>query len=155
MGFSAFLVTIQAHDVKVVRSCGGMTGKFVAYVIKVVNGDRTWNLEKRYSQFEDLDAVMRSKFWYMSVPKLPTKKMFFNFDNEFVGKRQKELEIYLRDMLQVACFSQSDEMWQFLTDSRSVVGSGPPELEEENKRHAEVGGVRGSSYEDMGQEEEP
>ena len=27
-----------------------------------MNGDRTWNLEKRYSQFEDLDAVMR---WVM------------------------------------------------------------------------------------------
>lgn len=40
-------------------------------------------------------------------------------------------------VLQVACFSQSDELWQFFTDSRCIVGV-PPELEEENARHAQV-----------------
>jgi hypothetical protein len=30
--------------------------------------------------------VLRSKFWYMSVPKLPAKKLFFNFDKDFVEK---------------------------------------------------------------------
>ena len=38
---------------------------------------------------------------------------------------------------QVACFSQSDELWQFFTDQRCIVGV-PPELEEENARHAQV-----------------
>ena len=38
---------------------------------------------------------------------------------------------------QVACFSQSDELWLFFTDQRSIVGV-PPELEEENARHAQV-----------------
>lgn len=30
--------------------------------------------------------VLRSKFWYMNVPKLPAKKLFFNFDQDFVEK---------------------------------------------------------------------
>jgi hypothetical protein len=30
--------------------------------------------------------VLRSKFWYMTVPKLPGKKLFFNFDTEFVER---------------------------------------------------------------------
>ena len=87
--------------------------------------------------FMMLDEVLRSKFWYTAVPKLPGKKMFFNLDDDFIKKRKKELETYLKEVLQVACFSQSDELWQFFTDSRSIVGV-PPELEEENARHAQV-----------------
>ena len=33
-------------------------------------------------------------------------------------RRRKELETYVMAVLQVACFSQSDELWQFLTDQR-------------------------------------
>ena len=72
--------------------------------MKVVNGDTSWVCEKRYSDFLMLDEVvvfsilllphrslpifqvLRSKFWSMTVPKLPGKKLFFNFDDEFVNK---------------------------------------------------------------------
>jgi len=81
--------------------------------------------------------VLRSKFWSMQVPRLPGKKYFFNFDEDFINKRRQDLEKYVRDLLQVACFSQSDELWQFFTDQASIVGV-PPELREDNERHASV-----------------
>lgn len=137
MGFSAFLISITDADVRAdSRSCG-LNNKHVVYMLRVMNGDKQWICEKRYSDFMMLDDVLRSKFWYTAVPKLPSKKYFFNFDDEFIKKRKKELETYLKEVLQVACFSQSDELWQFFTDSRSIVGV-PPELEEENARHAQV-----------------
>ena len=53
------------------------------------------------ADFMILDEVLRSKFWYTAVPKLPSKKYFFNFDDEFIKKRKKELETYLKEVLQV------------------------------------------------------
>lgn len=53
------------------------------------------------TDFMILDEVLRSKFWYTAVPKLPSKKYFFNFDDEFIKKRKKELETYLKEVLQV------------------------------------------------------
>lgn len=49
-------------------------------------GGQSWVAEKRYSDFVVLDEVLRSKFWYMNVPKLPGKKFFFNFDDDFVER---------------------------------------------------------------------
>ncbi|EKX40386.1 hypothetical protein GUITHDRAFT_113626 [Guillardia theta CCMP2712] len=131
MGFSAFLVNFIDTEVRSDRGCGGLNAKYVVYVLKIVNGDRQWLCEKRYSDFVLLDDVLRSKFWYMQVPKLPQKKFFFNFDEEFISRRRKELEEYLRSLL------QSEEMWQFLTDQKSIVGA-PPELQEENDRHKQA-----------------
>ena len=138
MGFSAFLVTIPNAEVRSdsIRSCG-VAQKHVMFQMKVVNGDRSWICEKRFTDFAILDQVLRSKFWSMAVPRLPSRKMFFNFDEDFINKRRIELEKYTRDLLQVACFSQSDELWEFFTDQASIVGV-PPELREENEHHSNV-----------------
>mmetsp|Transcript_50532 Transcript_50532/g.157787 ORF Transcript_50532/g.157787 Transcript_50532/m.157787 type:complete len:105 (-) Transcript_50532:419-733(-) len=100
MGFSAFLISIIDTDVRSDRSCG-LTQKYVVYVMRICNGDKQWVCEKRYTDFMILDEVLRSKFWYAQVPKLPQKKLFFNFDEQFVNKRRKELEEYMRSLLQV------------------------------------------------------
>lgn len=34
----------------------------------------------------NFEQVLRSKFWSMNVPKLPSKKLFFNFDGDFVER---------------------------------------------------------------------
>jgi hypothetical protein len=45
--------------------------------------------------------------YYGMLTRFPTRlQYFFNFDDEFIKKRKKELETYLREVLQVACFSQ-------------------------------------------------
>mmetsp|Transcript_38258 Transcript_38258/g.95792 ORF Transcript_38258/g.95792 Transcript_38258/m.95792 type:complete len:142 (+) Transcript_38258:123-548(+) len=134
MGFSAFVVNLTGTDMHKERNCG-LAQSYTVYVMRVMNGSQSWVAEKRYSDFACLDEVLRSKFWYMSVPKLPAKKLFFNFDDDFVERRRKELETYIHAILQVACFSQSDELWQFLTDQRHIVGV-PTELREENERLA-------------------
>ena len=85
MGYSAFLISITASETRTERSCG-YPQSYVVYSMKVVNGDTSWVCEKRYSDFLMLDEVLRSKFWSMTVPKLPGKKLFFNFDDEFVNK---------------------------------------------------------------------
>lgn len=141
MGYSAFIVNITGTDTRKERSCGLGQSAFTVYEVKVLNGSQSWVLEKRFSDFEVLDQVLRSKFWSMTVPKLPSKKLFFNFDGDFIQKRKGELQKYMKEVLQVACFSQSDEMWQFLTDERHIVGV-PSELQDENERLAAALPVR-------------
>mmetsp|Transcript_43049 Transcript_43049/g.88075 ORF Transcript_43049/g.88075 Transcript_43049/m.88075 type:complete len:145 (+) Transcript_43049:372-806(+) len=135
MGYSAFIVSITGAETRSGDGQCGIGSKYVVYILKVVNGDRQWMCEKRYTDFVAIDNVLRSKFWSMKLPRLPSKKLFFNFDNEFVDKRRSELEDYLKGLLQVACFSQSDEMWTFLTHKDNIVGV-PPEMQEENEHHA-------------------
>ena len=103
------------------------------YVIKVhCNTAHSWVAEKRYSDFLSFDEKLRKKFWYMEVPKLPEKHVW-NFSkntDEFLLERQKQLQTYMSTVLKTSCFSQADETWQFLTDSKTIVGVPPEALME-------------------------
>jgi hypothetical protein len=68
----------------------------------------------------------------MEVPKLPEKQIW-NFSkntDEFLHDRQKQLQSYMASVLKTSCFSQADETWQFLTDSKTIVGVPPEALME-------------------------
>ena len=103
------------------------------YVIKVqCNTAHSWVSEKRYSDFLSFDEKLRKKFWYMEVPKLPEKEVW-NFSkntDDFLLARQKQLQTYMSTVLKTSCFSQADETWQFLTDSKTIVGVPPEALME-------------------------
>ena len=68
----------------------------------------------------------------MEVPKLPEKEVW-NFSkntDDFLLARQKQLQTYMSTVLKTSCFSQADETWQFLTDSKTIVGVPPEALME-------------------------
>ncbi len=46
----------------------------VFYMVNVALGRRKWTLEKRYSNFSDLDKLMRPK--HANLPKFPGKTYF-------------------------------------------------------------------------------
>ena len=52
--------------------------------------DGSWQLTKRYSDFDNL--VTHLKPYGMELP-IPPKKVFGNFDREFVSVRQKGLQV--------------------------------------------------------------
>lgn len=66
----------------------------VFYKIIVKLGNRKWELWKRYSQFDKLDADLRAK--YPQLPKLPGKTFFKIKANEDFKKRREELHHYLQ-----------------------------------------------------------
>lgn len=73
-------------------------GKPVTFYRVVVKlGDRSWELWKRYSQFEGLDTDLRSK--YPQLPKLPGKSFFKLAAKEDIHKRREELHNYLQDIV--------------------------------------------------------
>jgi hypothetical protein len=66
----------------------------VFYKIVVKLGKRSWELWKRYSHFDKLDADLRAK--YPLLPKLPGKTYFKIKDNANLKKRREELHNYLQ-----------------------------------------------------------
>ena len=121
-----------------------LTSCYQVYVMKVhCNTAHSWVAEKRYSDFLSFDEKLRKKFWYMEVPKLPEKQIW-NFSkqtDEFLQDRQKQLQTYMSTVLKTSCFSQADETWQFLTDSKTIVGVPPEALMEA----ASADGLKGAS----------
>ncbi len=64
------------------------------YKIEVKLGTRSWTLWKRYSEFDTLDADLRSK--YPQLPKLPGKTFFKLSETKDIVKRRDELHSYLQ-----------------------------------------------------------
>lgn len=69
----------------------------VFFNIQVKLGKREWQLLKRYSQFESLDAELRAK--HPQLPKLPGKTFFALKAKEDIGKRREDLNAYLSDIV--------------------------------------------------------
>ncbi|XP_055517617.1 sorting nexin-13 isoform X2 [Leucoraja erinacea] len=59
--------------------------------------DDFWKTYRRYSDFHDFHMRITEQFEHLSsFLKLPGKKTFNNMDREFLGKRKKDLNIYLQ-----------------------------------------------------------
>ena len=56
---------------------------------------------KRYSQFADLDTVLRKKWVEMSVVAFPPKKVFGAMDPVFLDKRLGLLSAYIQELLKI------------------------------------------------------
>jgi PX domain len=69
----------------------------VFFRILVSLGSRKWELWKRYSQFESLDADLRTK--HPLLPKLPGKTFFRLQAKDDISKRREDLHGYLQDIV--------------------------------------------------------
>ena len=65
----------------------------VFYNVHVSLGRRKWTLNKRYSEFNELDAGMRRK--HANLPKLPGKTFFTLKTDQQLDGRRAELHTYL------------------------------------------------------------
>ncbi|XP_078278018.1 sorting nexin-13 isoform X2 [Rhinoraja longicauda] len=78
----------------------GKTYALYAIAVQKRNPDGTeviWKTYRRYSDFHDFHMRITEQFEHLSsFLKLPGKKTFNNMDREFLGKRKKDLNIYLQ-----------------------------------------------------------
>ncbi len=71
-------------------------------------------------------SCLGKSFSSISMMNSSTSNIFFGKDNcddlfahtSFFLRRREALEEWMKSILKVACFSQSDELWHFLTDSK-------------------------------------
>ncbi|XP_060602959.1 PX domain-containing protein kinase-like protein isoform X2 [Ruditapes philippinarum] len=86
----------------------------VEYTLKVQRGltsELCWPLKKRYSDFTTLDTDL--KIANVNLP-LPPKKVFGNFDREFVAERQQGLQAYMKAILSKPILANSLPVKRFL-----------------------------------------
>ncbi|XP_013870781.1 PX domain-containing protein kinase-like protein [Austrofundulus limnaeus] len=84
------------------------------YIIKVqrgVSSDNTWQVIRRYSDFDILNNSLM--VCGISLP-LPPKKLIGNMDREFIAERQKGLQAYLDSITQNPLISTSLIVKKFL-----------------------------------------
>eukprot|EP00916_Digyalum_oweni_P022819 GHVL01037793.1.p1 GENE.GHVL01037793.1~~GHVL01037793.1.p1 ORF type:complete len:259 (+),score=46.87 GHVL01037793.1:28-777(+) len=77
-------------------------GKHTEYLIKVITPKlHSWTIKRRYREFREVYDKLRVS--YMAnpdcLPSFPQKRWFGNNDFEFIEKRQKELQTFLNQLL--------------------------------------------------------
>ncbi|XP_013417774.1 PX domain-containing protein kinase-like protein [Lingula anatina] len=91
-------------------------GDHVSYEIKVQRGiaaEKVWTVNKRYSDFVALDTCLKTA--NIDLP-LPPKKVFGNFDREFVADRKNGLQTYLEAILRNLLLASSAFTKRFLDE---------------------------------------
>ncbi|XP_040214465.1 sorting nexin-29 [Rana temporaria] len=78
---------------------GKSTHAFHVYQIYIRIKDDEWNIYKRYAEFRSLHHKLLSKYPYVKTFYFPPKKAIGNKDAKFVEERRKQLQVYLRNVM--------------------------------------------------------
>uniref|UniRef100_A0A7S0CN41 PX domain-containing protein n=1 Tax=Amorphochlora amoebiformis TaxID=1561963 RepID=A0A7S0CN41_9EUKA len=94
---------------------------FVSYEISVANGEYTWVVEKRYSDFKQLHDRLKKRFSEFAT-KVPGKHVLSNnMDPVFIQRRKQELQAYLQQLVWNRHVSESQLFHEFLVDRRQNI----------------------------------
>ena len=94
---------------------GGVFGKnYVLYEVNTKPFD--WMVQRRFSDFDNLRKLIAKHFPSFYVPPLPNKKMGNRrFDQDFIKKRMKFLNIFINNLVQSEVFKSSEILVAFLS----------------------------------------
>ena len=86
--------------------------KYISYTIRITTNEYNWNVTKRFKNFEELHLKLTKLKLF--VPKLPTKKFFFNLSKDFIEERMESLEQYLNEILSKNNLNNCLEILEFI-----------------------------------------
>ena len=69
----------------------------IFYRIKVISNDKSWTIEHRYSEFDNLAIALKKIF--MNIPILPPKSAFKGILPEELDKRKEKLNSFLKELI--------------------------------------------------------
>ncbi|XP_069066281.1 sorting nexin-29 isoform X2 [Pleurodeles waltl] len=78
---------------------GKATNAFHVYQVYVRIRDDEWNVYRRYTEFRRLHHELQSKYHQVRTFNFPPKKAIGNKDAKFVEERRKQLQMYLRSVM--------------------------------------------------------
>jgi len=89
-------------------------GKSVVFFNMVIQsrGNKKWELDKRYSEFDSLDKVLRAQ--YPSVPNLPGKTLFKLSEAKLIEDRRKALNDYMKTLITRRDMRTCEEFRRFI-----------------------------------------
>lgn len=99
------------------------------YTIKItINDSMTINTIKRFSELKALNDILKKESTSNNFPKFPPKKFFTN--EEFIKKRQQELNAYFNIMCSTPEFSKLPSLVKFVKDCAKAQGDNKKLLEQ-------------------------
>eukprot|EP00287_Rhodomonas_sp_CCMP768_P029207 CAMPEP_0202829758 /NCGR_PEP_ID=MMETSP1389-20130828/15727_1 /ASSEMBLY_ACC=CAM_ASM_000865 /TAXON_ID=302021 /ORGANISM="Rhodomonas sp., Strain CCMP768" /LENGTH=189 /DNA_ID=CAMNT_0049503351 /DNA_START=69 /DNA_END=635 /DNA_ORIENTATION=+ len=78
------------------------SGEHAVYVLKVSYNGRRWSVQRRYSEFDEVDKALVRAFGKdpdVKLPALPSKVWVGGLSKENLDKRKNDLELYLQKMV--------------------------------------------------------
>ncbi|GMR48042.1 hypothetical protein PMAYCL1PPCAC_18237, partial [Pristionchus mayeri] len=96
---SSFCVKLSDH--KIVQD-----GNYVLYTLNISIEPYTWTVQRRYSDFSQLDKL---RFTDKKKSFLPKKKTIGNLDPQFIADRKIELEKYLKSVIELEIWYQREK----------------------------------------------
>jgi len=103
------------------KTAAGKQDRALYYVVQVtLEGRNTFDLNKRYRDFDVLNSVLQERFASIFnsttklVPVLPPKKAFTKLNPEHYDQRAHDLHQYIQDLVAHAEIAASEELCEFL-----------------------------------------
>jgi hypothetical protein len=113
-------ISIKINNVQLLRD-DATNKQFAMYRINVQNGGLRWIASHRYSEFHvfhtslvELWAQRGTPNGIKAIPQLPPKTFSKTFDIVFLDQRRRELEKFIKDLLNHEWASQRPEVLSFL-----------------------------------------
>ncbi|KAM4632571.1 sorting nexin-29-like [Discoglossus pictus] len=78
---------------------GKSANAFHVYQVYIRIKDEEWNIYRRYAEFRSLHHKLQSKYPHVRTFTFPPKKAIGNKDAKFVEERRKQLQNYLRNVM--------------------------------------------------------
>ncbi|GMG16043.1 unnamed protein product [Phytophthora fragariaefolia] len=72
---------------------------YTCYLIDIVFNGTTWQLARRFKEFDTLHSHLKSKYPGIDLPSLPPKHVFTPLEGEFINYRKEQLESFLKQLL--------------------------------------------------------
>ena len=113
---------MESHsiDVKIVKN--QIVENHTEYVMVVSFSNKSWQVQKRYRQFDALCSNLRRAAPQLALPPLPPKKFFGNMSPSFVRLRQEKLQEWLSTTLSSPHFSSMRLFRGFLEVPKHMEG---------------------------------
>ena len=113
---SHLVAKCNGHFITQQKICSVFAAEFTSYSFSVVSGPQRWNIQKRYSDFRELDLDLARKYpkRMQRVLRLPPKKLFGKNRESLIDFRQQALDAYLKSLLRDKDLLGTHEIREFL-----------------------------------------
>ncbi|RNA09545.1 sorting nexin-29 isoform X2, partial [Brachionus plicatilis] len=99
------------------------SGSHHVYQVYLRVKEEEWNIFRRFSHFYSLHSDLKEKYPAIATISFPKKKTIGNRDNKFVENRRKQLQVYLRKLLDF--MSQTDKDFNMKPCRESLIRAVP------------------------------
>ena len=86
---------------------------FTLYSIGITNGQQSWTIHRRYSDFACLNEKLRMLFSHIRLELPPKRILRNNFDATFLAKRQEGIEKFMRQLFSIPALLDNDGVRKF------------------------------------------